>query len=281
MPYRRFQNVILFSLSFSAMGNAFMGRLITTSQETAPRWHVRTYILGSKRYCEQLLGILQVHTFIFCLSTIVHFNSTIHEHEGLHLATCPDCILWTDTSVTKSPDGDSRKGRNLYLFSKFTGFFTARHEVKTPKFIHVVILPIQLVLQQGPAHWKTLIWRLLRNRQHVSTSHLISTLESPQVRSCDLLPLHHSRHMMHTICVTQFPYLSCRPVPWSRRHKGGRAIKGTPDITSNLFSKILLWIIVDFIDMRTPLCVMNNVFFYVGQERFFDIDSQHTTCRFQ
>lgn len=156
----------------------------------------------------------------------VHFNSTIHEHEGLHLATCPDCILWSDTSVTKSPDGESNKGRNLYFFSKFT-VFCENTKIHTCCHFENPI-KIRLVLQQGTARWKTLIWRFLRNRQRVSTSHLICTLETPQVRSCDFLRLRHSRHMMHTICVTQFPCLSCRPVPRSRRHKGGRAIKRTP-----------------------------------------------------
>lgn len=52
-------------------------------------------------------------------STIVtfHFNSSDHEHVGKYLVSCPDCILWTDTSVTVGKAG-SREGRNLYLFTK-------------------------------------------------------------------------------------------------------------------------------------------------------------------
>lgn len=50
----------------------------------------------------------------------VHFNSTVYQHVGNHLVTCPYCILWTDTCVTKSQDGATKEGRNLYLFSKST-----------------------------------------------------------------------------------------------------------------------------------------------------------------
>ncbi|XP_044053682.1 uncharacterized protein LOC122876877 [Siniperca chuatsi] len=46
-----------------------------------------------------------------------YFNSSNHEHVGKHLVTCPDCILWTDTSVMEG-NGETRKGRNLYLFTK-------------------------------------------------------------------------------------------------------------------------------------------------------------------
>ncbi|KAM9360824.1 uncharacterized protein ABDE67_001455 [Symphorus nematophorus] len=55
-----------------------------------------------------------------------YFNSTTHEHVGKHLVTCPDCILWIDTSVTEGKNGETRKGRNLYLFTK-TGTLNAAH----------------------------------------------------------------------------------------------------------------------------------------------------------
>uniref|UniRef100_A0A3B4UUU5 Apolipoprotein M n=1 Tax=Seriola dumerili TaxID=41447 RepID=A0A3B4UUU5_SERDU len=45
------------------------------------------------------------------------FNSSSHDHVGNYLVTCPECILWTDTSVTVG-NGETRKGRNLYLFTK-------------------------------------------------------------------------------------------------------------------------------------------------------------------
>lgn len=48
----------------------------------------------------------------------IYFNSTTHEHVGKHLVTCPDCILWVDSSVRKGENGETRKGRNLYLFTK-------------------------------------------------------------------------------------------------------------------------------------------------------------------
>lgn len=51
-------------------------------------------------------------------SVTFHFNSTVYQHVGNHLATCPYCILWTDTCVTRSQDGATKEGRNLYLFTK-------------------------------------------------------------------------------------------------------------------------------------------------------------------
>lgn len=47
-----------------------------------------------------------------------HFNSSTHEHVGKHLKTCPDCILWIDTSVMETASKETIKGRNLYLFTK-------------------------------------------------------------------------------------------------------------------------------------------------------------------
>uniref|UniRef100_A0A3Q3X727 Uncharacterized protein n=1 Tax=Mola mola TaxID=94237 RepID=A0A3Q3X727_MOLML len=46
------------------------------------------------------------------------FNSTTHEHVGMYLVTCPDCIVWMDTFVTEGIKGETRRGRNLYLFTK-------------------------------------------------------------------------------------------------------------------------------------------------------------------
>ncbi|XP_076586233.1 uncharacterized protein LOC143320456 [Chaetodon auriga] len=47
-----------------------------------------------------------------------HFNSTTHEHVGKHLKSCSDCILWIDSSVTQGTNGETREGRNLYLFTR-------------------------------------------------------------------------------------------------------------------------------------------------------------------
>jgi len=46
------------------------------------------------------------------------FNSTNREHVGKNLKTCPDCFLWSDTSVSFDTNGETKKGRNLYLFTK-------------------------------------------------------------------------------------------------------------------------------------------------------------------
>lgn len=43
-----------------------------------------------------------------------HFNASDHEHVGMHLVACPDCMLWTDT-VIKAGGGNSK---NLYLFTR-------------------------------------------------------------------------------------------------------------------------------------------------------------------
>uniref|UniRef100_A0A3B5B591 Apolipoprotein M n=1 Tax=Stegastes partitus TaxID=144197 RepID=A0A3B5B591_9TELE len=54
-----------------------------------------------------------------------YYNSTSHEHVGKHLVTCPDCILWTDNSVSVG-SGETKRGRNLYLFTK-SGALDASH----------------------------------------------------------------------------------------------------------------------------------------------------------
>ncbi|XP_030272654.1 uncharacterized protein LOC115581582 [Sparus aurata] len=60
-------------------------------------------------------------------SVTFHFNSTTHVHVGKHLQTCPDCILWTDNFVSEDKNtATTRKGRNLYLFTK-TGALDASH----------------------------------------------------------------------------------------------------------------------------------------------------------
>lgn len=55
-----------------------------------------------------------------------YYNSTTHEHVGKHLVSCPDCIVWVDSSVTQGANGETRKGRNLYLFAK-SGTLKASH----------------------------------------------------------------------------------------------------------------------------------------------------------
>jgi len=53
-------------------------------------------------------------------STLVTFtfNITSHEHTGTNLKTCPDCMVWSDTAVSISTDGEIKKSKNLYLFTK-------------------------------------------------------------------------------------------------------------------------------------------------------------------
>ncbi|XP_078141494.1 uncharacterized protein LOC144539632 [Centroberyx gerrardi] len=52
-------------------------------------------------------------------STMVtfNFNGSSSDHVGKYLETCPDCILWTDKSETVT-NGETKKGRNLFLFTK-------------------------------------------------------------------------------------------------------------------------------------------------------------------
>ncbi|XP_012716802.2 uncharacterized protein LOC105925476 [Fundulus heteroclitus] len=48
---------------------------------------------------------------------IFHYNSTTYEHIGRFLETCADCALWTDDAVAEV-NGEARKSRNLYIFTK-------------------------------------------------------------------------------------------------------------------------------------------------------------------
>lgn len=138
------------------------------------------------------------------------------------------------------PDGETKKGRNLYLFSEFTAssFFVHRY-AKTPKLctqlcqllisINVFTFPLSFVssflfLQQSLGHWMTLIWKFSRNRLHASTSNQISTLEKPQVRFLRHLSAFTTAHTTVTICVTWFPAL-LSDLCWCCRHKGGRTNK--------------------------------------------------------
>ncbi|KAL7392474.1 hypothetical protein ABVT39_025269 [Epinephelus coioides] len=45
-----------------------------------------------------------------------HLNASDHVHVGKYLTTCPDCILWTDTSVTVGKVGDTK---SLLIYTKF------------------------------------------------------------------------------------------------------------------------------------------------------------------
>lgn len=112
------------------------------------------------------------------LSAVVHLNSTIYNHVGNHLVTCPYCILWTDTSVTRSPDGATKEGRNLYLFSKSMSRFWASYCVGEIRDTKVALVP-----QQSLGRCRSPTWRSLSTRLRVSTSRLNTTLETLQVRS--------------------------------------------------------------------------------------------------
>ncbi|KAK5619788.1 hypothetical protein CRENBAI_007314 [Crenichthys baileyi] len=62
-------------------------------------------------------GTLNSSTSGNATKVIFYYNSTTHEHIGRFLETCADCMLWTDDSVAKG-NGETRKSRNLYIFSK-------------------------------------------------------------------------------------------------------------------------------------------------------------------
>ncbi|KAK0134242.1 hypothetical protein N1851_030193 [Merluccius polli] len=51
-----------------------------------------------------------------------NYQNQTHVHNGQHLETCPDCLLWTDT--TKTPGSVDTK--NLYIFTR-TGNLTLPH----------------------------------------------------------------------------------------------------------------------------------------------------------
>uniref|UniRef100_A0A3Q0T0R2 Apolipoprotein M n=1 Tax=Amphilophus citrinellus TaxID=61819 RepID=A0A3Q0T0R2_AMPCI len=54
-----------------------------------------------------------------------HFNSSDHEHIGEYLATCPDCLLWTDNYVSWVK-GETRKSRSFFFYTK-NGTLDASH----------------------------------------------------------------------------------------------------------------------------------------------------------
>ncbi|XP_063346106.1 uncharacterized protein LOC134639031 [Pelmatolapia mariae] len=53
------------------------------------------------------------------------YNSSSHEHIGKHLATCPDCMLWTEHLVSEV-GGETTKSRGFKIFTK-TGTLEASH----------------------------------------------------------------------------------------------------------------------------------------------------------
>lgn len=55
---------------------------------------------------------------------IVQPCNTTHIHVGRYVASCPDCLVWMDTFVTDGKNGETRKGKNLYLFSKCVSLHT-------------------------------------------------------------------------------------------------------------------------------------------------------------
>ncbi|KAK5619789.1 hypothetical protein CRENBAI_007315 [Crenichthys baileyi] len=61
--------------------------------------------------CDELIKPLEDR------SKAIYYNSTTYEHIGRFLETCADCMLWTDDAVAEL-NGETRKSRNLYIFSK-------------------------------------------------------------------------------------------------------------------------------------------------------------------
>ncbi|XP_054630147.1 uncharacterized protein LOC129180098 isoform X2 [Dunckerocampus dactyliophorus] len=59
-------------------------------------------------------------------STSVILNVDGHEHGGKFLKTCPDCLLWIDDTVVRTPDGEPQRNRHLFLFTK-SGTLDAAH----------------------------------------------------------------------------------------------------------------------------------------------------------
>ncbi|KAM7391778.1 hypothetical protein PAMP_022436 [Pampus punctatissimus] len=47
-----------------------------------------------------------------------NFNNTEHNHAGNYLKTYPDCIVWSDNSVSRHSNGEIQKARNIYFFTK-------------------------------------------------------------------------------------------------------------------------------------------------------------------
>ncbi|MEY6259405.1 hypothetical protein WJF03_23085, partial [Salmonella enterica subsp. enterica serovar Corvallis] len=62
-------------------------------------------------------GTLNSSTSGNATKVIFYYNSTTYEHIGRFLETCADCMLWTDDAVAEL-NGETRKSRNLYIFSK-------------------------------------------------------------------------------------------------------------------------------------------------------------------
>uniref|UniRef100_UPI0037E8B578 uncharacterized protein n=1 Tax=Semicossyphus pulcher TaxID=241346 RepID=UPI0037E8B578 len=56
-------------------------------------------------------------------------NGSTREHLGKHLVTCPDCVMWTDDSVSEGQNKETRRARNLYLFTKSGKLDAAQLEV--------------------------------------------------------------------------------------------------------------------------------------------------------
>ncbi|KAM6930324.1 uncharacterized protein FYW49_002340 [Xenentodon cancila] len=52
-------------------------------------------------------------------------NTSTYETIGSHLVTCPDCLLWSDETVSEV-NGETKRSKNLILFTK-TGKLDAAH----------------------------------------------------------------------------------------------------------------------------------------------------------
>ncbi|XP_053181761.1 uncharacterized protein LOC128365141 isoform X2 [Scomber japonicus] len=63
-------------------------------------------------------GNLNTTTSENSTTVIFHFNGTDFEHVGRYLKTCTDCVLWTDTTTSSATTDETKKTRNLYLFTK-------------------------------------------------------------------------------------------------------------------------------------------------------------------
>ncbi|KAM4745295.1 uncharacterized protein FYW61_011876 [Anableps anableps] len=62
-------------------------------------------------------GTLNSSTSGNATKVIFYYNSTTYEHIGRFLETCNDCALWADDAVAEV-NGEARKSRNLYIFTK-------------------------------------------------------------------------------------------------------------------------------------------------------------------
>lgn len=115
-----------------------------------------------------------------------------------------------------------------------------------PSKQHMVSFEMNIVLvpQQSPGRCKSPTWRSLSTRLRVLTSRLITTSETLQVSTSSsssssptssFFSYAADDQWCSTMCLTDVNRLFCRSVPWSRRHKGWRAISKKKQLWSCRF----------------------------------------------